>query len=173
MPKRLKRLQPPQDEINPLIPIMNLVCMLIPFLLLSAAFIQYAAINVQAPKIQSASQQQQQPDQMPLNLTVMVTNEGFHFKVNPQHRLPWMAMETDSASGAGPDIPKKPDGEYDYEQLTDKLKEIKEKHQDENQIIIGCEDNIKYEILIKVMDASRGTDESPLFKDVVLTRGIA
>jgi len=83
-------------------------------------------------------------------------------------------MATDSASGgAGPDIPKKPDDEYDYEQLTDKLKEIKEKHQDENQIIIGCEDNIKYEILIKVMDASRGTDESPLFKDVVLTRGIA
>lgn len=160
------------EKIDPLIPVMNLVCMLIPFLLLSAAFVQYASINVQAPKIQSSQQQQPPPqDRMPLNLTVMVTDAGFIIKVDPQYRMPWMSQATDSAN-TGPDIPKKPDGKYNYEDLLEKIKEIKDKHPDESQVIIGMEDTLKFDILIKVMDATRGTDTSPLFPDVVLTRGI-
>jgi biopolymer transport protein ExbD len=81
-----------------------------------------------------------------------------------------MSMATETAS-AGPDIPKK-DDDWDYKQLNMRLKELKENHREENQIILGAEDDIPFEVLIKVMDYSRGTEEDKLFPDVTLTRGV-
>jgi hypothetical protein len=100
----------------------------------------------------------------------MITDQGFTFKVNPKFRLPWMSMSTETAS-AGPDIPKK-DDDWDFKELNKKLKEIKENHREETQIILGAEDDIKYEVIIKAMDWSRGTDTDRLFPNVTLTRGV-
>jgi biopolymer transport protein ExbD len=114
---------------------------------------------------------QEQPEQNEkLNLTVMITDQGFTFKVNPKFRLPWMSMSTETAS-AGPDIPKK-DDDWDYKELNKKLKEIKENHREETQIILGAEDDIKYDVLIQTMDWSRGTENDRLFPNVTLTRGV-
>ena len=166
----MKRRETPSYEGDPLIPIMNLVCMLIPLLLYGAVFVRFMTLNVNAPRIASSAPQQDQKKNEALNLTVMVTDQGFHFKVNPRHRLPWMAQATETAS-AGPDIPKR-DGEWDFNELNIKLKEIKENHNEELNIILGAEDDIKYEVLIRAMDYSRGTVEDPLFPNVTLTRGV-
>jgi len=166
----MKRRKLAAYEGDPLIPILNLVCMLIPLLLYGAVFVRFMTLTVNAPKISSAPSQQQ-PEQLEnLNLTVMITDQGFHFKVNPKHRLPWMAQATDTAS-AGADIPKKDDG-WDFDEFNRKLKEIKQNHREELNIILGAEDDIKYEVLIKAMDYSRGTDVEPLFPVVTLTRGV-
>ena len=157
-------------EGDPLIPILNLVCMLIPLLLYSAVFVRFMTLTVNAPKISSAPSKQQPEQNEALNLTVMITDQGFHFKVNPKHRLPWMSQATETGS-AGPDIPKK-DDDWDFDELNRKLKEIKENHREEQNIILGAEDDIKYEVLIKAMDFSRGTNEDPLFPVVTLTRGV-
>ncbi len=156
-------------EGDPLIPIMNLVCMLIPLLLYGAVFLRYMTIEVNSPRMSNVPTQQQEQNEK-LNLTVMITDQGFTFKVNPKFRLPWMSMSTETAS-AGPDIPKK-DDDWDYDQLNKKLKEIKENHREETQIILGAEDDIKYDVLIKTMDWSRGTDNDRLFPNVTLTRGV-
>jgi biopolymer transport protein ExbD len=156
-------------EGDPLIPVMNLVCMLIPLLLYGAVFIKFITLEVNSPKMSNVPMEQPQQDEK-LNLTVMITDQGFHFKVNPRFRLPWMSMATETAS-AGPDIPKK-DDDWDYEELNKRLREIKENHREETQLILGAEDNIFYEVLIKVMDYSRGTEEERLFPDVTLTRGV-
>ena len=66
-------------ELN-LVPMMNLVSILIPALLISAAFIEISVINVAAPAIGSAPEQEQQqdkPDKPPLNLTVTITDKGY------------------------------------------------------------------------------------------------
>ncbi len=167
MPKKRRKEQ--GFEGDPLIPIMNLVCMLIPLLLYGAIFVRYMTLDVNAPKI-AQGQPQEQDENKSLNLTVMITDQGFHFKVNPIHRLPWMNMSTDTAS-AGPDIPKK-DDDWDFAEFNRKLKEIKDLHREEVNIILGAEDDIKFEVLIKAMDHSRGTPESPLFPVVTLTRGV-
>ena len=104
----IRRRKQDSYEGDPLIPIMNLVWMLIPLLLYGAVFIRFMTLTVNAPKISRAPSQQQPQEQEALNLTVMITDQGFHFKVNPKHRLPWMSQATETAS-AGPDIPKKDD----------------------------------------------------------------
>ena len=156
-------------EGDPLIPIMNLVCMLIPLLLYGAVFIKFVTLEVNSPKMSNVPMEQPPQDEK-LNLTIMITDQGFHFKVNPRFRLPWMSMATETTS-AGPDIPKK-DDDWDYDELNKRLREIKENHREETQLILGAEDNIAFEVLIKSMDYSRGTDEERLFPDVTLTRGV-
>ena len=156
-------------EGDPLIPVMNLVCMLIPLLLYGAVFLRFMTIEVNSPRMSNVPQEQPEQNEK-LNLTVMITDQGFTFKVNPKFRLPWMSMSTETAS-AGPDIPKK-DDDWDYKELNKKLKEIKENHREETQIILGAEDDIKYDVLIQTMDWSRGTENDRLFPNVTLTRGV-
>ncbi len=165
----VKRREEEGYEGDPLIPIMNLVCMLIPLLLYGAVFVRFITLQVNSPKMTNAPQQQQEQNEK-LSLTVMITDQGFHFKVNPKFRLPWMSMATE-ASGGGPDIPKK-DDDWDFSELNKRLKEIKENHREETQIILGAEDDIKFEVLIHAMDFSRGTESERLFPDVTLTRGV-
>ena len=151
-------------EVDPLIPIMNLVCMLIPLLIFGAVFVRYKGIDVHSrqgdvailPKKDAA-----------LNLSVFITEQGFRFKVNPVHRQPWMVESRESAR-MGPDIPKKENG-YDFLMLERRLRELKQNFTRENHIILGAEDNIAYDILIKAMDASRGAN-GDLFPEVTLTR---
>lgn len=157
-------------EGDPLLPVMNLVCMLIPLLLYGAVFVKFMTVEVNSPKISAGQAAAPEEQDEKLNLTVMITDQGFTFKVNPKFRLPWMGMATDAAS-AGPDIPKK-DDDWDYAELNRKLKELKESHREEVQIILGAEDDVKYEVLINAMDWSRGTTEDPLFPSVTLTRGV-
>lgn len=165
-----KRREVDSYEGDPLIPILNLVCMLIPLLLYGAVFIQFMVVDVNAPKLAQAPAQQQPEQNEALNLTVMITEQGFHFKVNPKKRLPWMNMSTETAS-AGPDIPKR-DDDWDFAELHRKIKEIKELNREEVNITIGAEDDIKYDILIKAMDHTRGDQDNPLFPVVTLTRGV-
>jgi len=166
----MKRREMELYEGDPLIPVMNLVCMLIPLLLYGAVFVRFVVVEVNSPRMSQVPQEQPPDQNEKLNLTVMITDQGFTFKVNPKFRLPWMSMATESSS-AGPDIPKK-DDDWDFKELNKKLKEIKENHREETQIILGAEDDIKYEVIIKAMDWSRGTDTDRLFPDVTLTRGV-
>ena len=165
-----KRRKEDAYEGDPLIPIMNLVCMLIPLLLYGAVFVRFATLTVNAPKIVPGDIKKSPDQNEALNLTVMITDQGFHFKVNPRHRMVWMSRATETAS-AGPDIPKK-DDDWDFDEFERKLKELKADHREERNIILGAEDDIQIEVLIKAMDYSRGTNEHPLFDVVTLTRGV-
>ena len=159
-------------ELN-LIPIMNLVLMLIPVILLTAAFVQLSVINVSAPQIGGGAPQQPQekPDKPPLNLTVVLTDQGFTIAgsggVLGQE-------QADPNAQKGPTVPKLPDGKYDWPGLTKKLVEIKDAFPEETKVIINAEPDIKYEFLVGTMDASRETpDHRELFPDVVLSAGIS
>ena len=153
-------------EGDPLIPIMNLVCMLIPLLLYGAVFVRFQTLSVKSPQIPVDGPPS--PPEEELRLTVMITDQGFHFKVNPRFRQPWMSAAT---TGAGPDIPRGDDG-WDFDELNRKLELIKAEHRDELGIVLGAEDDVDFDVIIKAMDYSRGTDEAPLFPDVTLTRGV-
>ncbi len=155
-------------EVDPLIPILNLVCMLIPLLIFGAVFVSYHTLAVSAPPGQGAAKNVP-PTTEKLNLSVMITDQGFHFKVNPKHRLVWM-VAADEIAESGPDIPKKDDA-YDFAALEDRLIEIKARHPGEHRILLGAEDEIAYDVIIKTMDASRGP-KSERFPLVQLVRGI-
>ncbi|MBW2277266.1 MAG: biopolymer transporter ExbD [Deltaproteobacteria bacterium] len=152
-------------EGDPLISIMALVAMLIPMLLYGAVFVKFVTLDVNSPTIDRPGKE---PPKEELQLTVFITDQGFHFKVNPERRQPWMAQ---AADGSGPDIPRTGDG-WDFDALADRLKELKRDNRGERSIIFGAEDDIDFDILIEAMDYARGSDEEQLFPDVTLTRGV-
>lgn len=170
------------EQLN-LIPVMNLVSLLIPFLLFTASFIQYAVINVAAPRISARAQATppEEQEQQPLNLTLVITDQGFHFKA--QQPLPGQQQQaTTDASSVGPEIPLDecdqpgdPDRikdpkllqararlglgpeacRYNWQRLKERIIEIKEEYPDERQIIISAEPKIDYDVIIKAMDTTR------------------
>ncbi|MDE0881733.1 MAG: biopolymer transporter ExbD [Myxococcota bacterium] len=73
-----KKISEEVEEPN-LVPVMNLVMLLIPFLLMASAFFEVAIINVSAPKVASGPSADDKPkdDKPKLNLTVVVSNAGF------------------------------------------------------------------------------------------------
>lgn len=60
-----------------LVPIMNLVTILIPFLLMSAQFVTLAVIDSTLPAIGPPQEVQEEPDEPPLMLSIAVTDQGF------------------------------------------------------------------------------------------------
>ena len=60
-----------------LVPIMNLVTILIPFLLMASSFVTLAAIDSTLPAIGPPVPVEEEPDKPPLNLSIAVTDEGF------------------------------------------------------------------------------------------------
>jgi biopolymer transport protein ExbD len=181
-PSERRHGEEPDNDLN-LIPMMNLICLLIPFLLLSAEFIKIAVINVSSPQLGGGpsvtSQQKEKEEKQPLNLTIAITDQGFTIAGSG-------AVLGAEDSGGGPTIAlkerydkdlRKNVMDYDYPALTKKLDDIKKIAPDETQVILSAEPDIEYNVLIKTMDASRETKDEEggvkfLFPDVVLSAGI-
>jgi biopolymer transport protein ExbD len=155
----------PIDQGEPLIPILNLVCMLIPLLLYGAVFVKFKVLDVQPPRLSIVDGDPLKTDES-LKLQIFVAKDGFHLNVNPIHRKAWM-----TENNLTPDIPRK-DDQFDFEELHRKLVELKNEHASERQILIGAEDDIEYDVLIKLMDFTRGTPSRPLFPVVQLSRSM-
>jgi len=90
-------------ELN-LTPMMNLIAILIPALLVSTVFVEIAVINVSAPAIGQAPQDQPEPEKPetpPLNLTITVTEKGY----NVVGSAGSLAEEAAAGENKGPTIP--------------------------------------------------------------------
>ena len=58
---------------------------------------------------------------------------------------------------------------YDYDALTEKMKQIKAEFPSETKVILAAEAETQYEVLVATMDATRETkDRKLLFPDVTL-----
>jgi biopolymer transport protein ExbD len=168
--KRTTRPCPPHEP--DLIPVMNLVCLLIPFLLLTAVFIQYASVDVRAPRF--VPDPGRRSHEQPLDLTVLVTDEGFTLTAGGRP-IDGRNAGADASAGRAPTIPmarQAQGAEYDYAALTTRLRRIKDANEAESQVRIGAERNIDFQTVVKVMDAARGDDRGELFPDVVLLAGV-
>jgi biopolymer transport protein ExbD len=144
-----------------LIPVMNLVCLLIPFLMLTATFVEYAVIDVTAPRFVPGPHDRGDPG---LELTVLVTDRGFTIGTRGQgleDALPTLPL-VEAGGLAG----------YDYEGLRARLRSIKEDNEGESTIRIAAERNIPLETVVRVMDATRGDAGAELFPDVILLAGV-
>jgi len=146
-----------------LVPIMNLVTILIPFLLLAAQFVTFAVIDTTLP---SAGTPPEPENPTELQLTVSITSEGF------------VVTGRDALLGAtGIALPCVPAGcatpdSYDTEGLASLAREIKSARPDEDQVIVVPASEIPYEVLVGAMDAAREDRSTgaprPLFPTVVI-----
>ena len=128
-----------------LVPYIDLLTCMVAFLLITAVWFQLARLNVHQ-KGQGQAGEDTPPEKV-FKLIVLVNGEGFNL-VADQDQQP---------------IPKKGDS-YDFEKLADELKKIKESHADKTDIQVASEDTIKFETLVRTMDAAM----SARFPDVSL-----
>ena len=175
-----------------LIPIMNLLTILIPFLTLSAVFMKLSVLPTTLPSSEAAAEtetkEKEEPkkdDKPKLNLTVSIIKDGFVIAGAG-------GVLGNQKNDGGPTIPKK-DGEYDYAALTKKLEEIKKLYPEEKDAILipemnltgeGDKIDIPYQVIIDTMDAIReapepfldtdgdGQKDKILFPGVIFSPGI-
>ena len=137
-------------ELN-LIPIMNLFTALIPFLLLSAAFVQVQVITGSVPTIADGSDpvnEQKAYDKRPVVVNVQITNRGYDVTVSGDE------LSKGELARLATRIKKKKKN-YNSAGLTAHLKKIKALHPKSDTVIIAPGQKIKYREIVRVMDASR------------------
>lgn len=122
-----------------LIPFLNLLVILIPYMLLNAVFTQVAALQVTMPNNGPGSGAQEPPK--PLVLEVVIYKDRF--------------MVADRQSGPLKDIPMNAKGQMDYAALNSYLQNIKGQYPQVTEASILLEDNTAYDKLIHTMDAVR------------------
>ncbi len=116
---------------------MNLMVILVPFLLITAVFSRLAVLELYLP---GSSTEPADPQDQTFQLEVTVR----------QNRI----VIGDRNLGALGIYPNSEDG-YDYEALSKKLVEIKERYPEKTDVAILLEAEIPYDTLVQVMDRVR------------------
>jgi biopolymer transport protein ExbD len=180
-----RRIQKAED-LN-LVPIMNLVTILIPFLIMAAQFVQLAVIDSTLPAIGAPTPSDEKPDKPPLNLSLAITDRGVTVMGADAILHPEGAPEVAEGETRPPTIPCDSGGvctsveDYNWIKLTAKLNLIKDEYPDEEDanVILVPDNHINYEVIVQTMDASRDDPTKPggdgkarlLFPNVVIAGG--
>jgi biopolymer transport protein ExbD len=164
------------EKVDPnIFPMMNLMVVLIPLLLSTATAIKLGIIELNLPQAAGgpvATAEVPKETTRSLDLTVSISDSGFYISTS----MAILRGEDDR----GPAIQLSSDGSHDFEELSERLYEIKRRivgsTNDTNKIIIQAEPNIDYQTLISTMDASRSVvieeREYNLFPVVTLSAGV-
>jgi len=136
---------------------MNLMVILVPFLLITAVFSRLAIIELTLP---GSSTEPVDPQEQTFQLEVIVRKDKIEVG--------------DRNQGLLGIYPSSEDGEYDYEALSGKLSELKDRYPNKTDASILFESDIAYDTLVQVMDRVRIEEEivedsimhSDLFPDI-------
>jgi biopolymer transport protein ExbD len=154
-----------------LTPLMDVMSNLLFFLLASFGATMVAIMPTTVPTVSSGeSAPNDDKKEDAVNVTLRADAAGITLKCESDTIAP------DLLKDMGGKIPKV-NGQYDYKQITATLKGIKEKYRASKSVVVVPDDNISYEIVVKLLDAARDTRlidtrNAILFPDVVLS-GIA
>jgi len=136
---------------------MNLMVILVPFLLITAVFSRLAILQLNLP---GSSSEPVEPQEQSFQLEVIVRQDKIEVG--------------DRNQGLLGIYPSSDDGEYDYDALSGKLSELKDRYPDKTDAAILLESDIAYDTLVQVMDRVRIEEEiqeesivrSDLFPDI-------
>lgn len=142
-----------QAEDLDLVPIMNLVTILIPFLLMASSFVSLAAIDSTLPAIGQPPEPADPNDEPPLNLSVAITDQGYTVMgsdatLKPEGEEKGATIPCNKSNCPNPES-------YDTAELKRLLIQIKDRWEDESNVILVPESQVPYEVLVLTMDATR------------------
>lgn len=173
-----KRSETASPDLN-LIPIMNLVTLLIPFLLMSAQFVAYAVIDSSLPPL--CERDCGSPDDTPATVRLALTTDGYRLvATGPELAEFEEGVDIDCVT---PGCPGPAEEAWDTTTLRAQLTRIKDLHPEVRGLVLTAEDGVPYEALILAMDATRedpaqggrsggGCSGRCLFPDVVLASAV-
>jgi len=122
--------EPPELNITTFL---NLMVVLVPFLLITAVFSRIAILELNVPNLDGAVDQQADP------VAIIVRADK---------------LEVDDGRKVLTTIAKVDKG-YDFAQLTEVIRKIKDKHPGQTDAIILMEPDLAYDYLVQTMDAVR------------------
>ena len=123
-----------------LVPYIDLLTCMVTFLLITAVWTQLARVDV-TQKVESSDPEAALQTPLPATrLVVQITDDGF--------------VIGGASTDAAPRKLAKKDGRYDLDTLLAVLKEVKRTAPDKRDIHIGVDDGIRYEHVIRTMDAA-------------------
>lgn len=159
-------------EVN-LIPVMNLFVTLIPFLLLAAAFYHIGVIATSLPS-QTDEASDIAADRKSVTVNLLIVEDSIQLSASNA------VLDEAALNELTMTIPKNPKG-FDLETLGKALHQVKLRYQNSDTVIVLPTDDIEYQDIIRILDASRemvinkGTPDEvkvPLFPVVVLSRKV-
>lgn len=160
-------------ELN-IVPFLDIVMNIIMFLLAtSQAVLAVYQLDAQLPSLKAGGRSSSAvaEDENPLNLSVTVTEEGVIVSTSFGKLLP-DCQNFRLAAGKVISIPRTGTGQ-DWKRVTMCLEGIKQKKEEENKVIIGADPTIRFEDVIKAMDAvTLNSKGKPLFPEVALSAGV-
>ncbi len=121
---------------------MNLMVILVPFLLITAVFSRLAILELNLP---GSSTEPVEPQDQTFQLEVIVRKDKIEIGDRNQGLL-----------GV---YPNSADGVYDYDALSTKLSELKDRYPGKTDASILLESDIAYDTLVQVMDRVRVEEE--------------
>ena len=121
---------------------MNLMVILVPFLLMTAVFSRLAILELNLP---GSSTENVDPQEQVFQLEIIVRKDKIEVG--------------DRNQGLLGIYPNSEDGEYDYDALSSKLSELKDRYPDKTEASILFESDIEYNTLVQVMDRVRIEEE--------------
>ena len=121
---------------------MNLMVILVPFLLITAVFSRLAVLELNLP---GSSNEPVEPQDQTFQLEVIVRKNKIEIGDRNQGLL-----------GV---YPNSDDGDYDYDALSGKLSELKDRYPKKTDASILLESDIEYNTLVQVMDRVRVEEE--------------
>jgi biopolymer transport protein ExbD len=133
-----------------MVPVMNMFLVLIPFLLMSSSFLHLKVINTSVP-VKSNEVTQQQPPKSDIKLTVVVALATDNISLTASSE----ELTEDKLKVFDKTLPKKDKIDYPFAEFTEALVQIKRQYPKSDTVIIMPDDDIKYNDIIKIMDAAR------------------
>jgi len=134
---------------------MNLFVVLIPFLLISAVFMQISFIETTLPKLATTKQITKKKEKDKLIVSVKVQTRGISIAWIGKNPKPKYQRRWAKGGDLGGWIGKTKKGNYRFKTLNEKMQRIKTAYPNAVSVVIFPSGNTSYETLIKTMDATR------------------
>jgi len=147
-----------------LVPIMNMFLVLIPFLLMSAAFFQLKAINTSVPVLaETKTEAPKEKEEIKVRVIMQITPKGIDLSV----ASPMLGNE--ELTKWDNHLIKEDEEEYPLDQLLLCLQNIKKQYPASDTLIVIPDKSILYNTIIQAMDTGRYCQNEQLFPNVVLS----
>lgn len=136
-----------------LVPYLDVMMNLVIFMLVTiASFMPLGILTIYPPAIKADDAVATQVPPPSIQFTVAISlDTGFYVSTADKPPAP---------------IPKTANGEFNYEELGKQAAALKEKNKEERTVTIVADRPVRYEVLIKTMDALRHREGKNLFDDV-------
>lgn len=159
------------QELN-LIPIMNLMMVLIPFLLMGAAFYHLGSIPTTLPTHRPEGGEPEEQSDVVVTLSLKIERTKLALSASAAE------LSEEELAELGLELSLE-DGAFELDQLQARLSDIKTRYPKSDTLLVLPEDGVRYQLLVDVLDASRerlieraGEDpiHEPLFPVTVFSR---